>query len=78
MLTSGVCISQLPTDNSSISGVPGVITDCPPLVIDAHFNSTLILIGASHKTSFSIGTVSTRVNCVKYTLHNDDEVLTHA
>ena len=63
MLTSGVCISQLPADHSSISAVPEVITYCPPLVIDAHLHSTLILIGASHQTNITIGTVATGSDC---------------
>ena len=62
MLTSSVSITQLLADNSSISVVPGVITHCPPLVIDAHFHSTLILIGASHQTNISISTVATGVD----------------
>ena len=56
MLTSGVCISQLLADHSSISAVPEVMTHCPPLVIDTHLHSTLILIGASHQTNITIGT----------------------
>ena len=61
--TSSVCISQLLADHSSISVVPGVITHCPPLVIDAHLHSTLILIGASHQTNITISTVATRMDC---------------
>ena len=56
MFTSSVCISQLFADHSSISTAPAVITHCPPLVIDAHLHSALILIGASHQTNISIGT----------------------
>ena len=63
--TSSVCISQLPADHSSISVVPGVITHCPPLVIDAHLHSTLILIGASYQTNITIGAVATGMNCNK-------------
>ena len=55
LLTSSVCISQLFADHSGISSVPEVITHCPPLVIDAHLHSTLILIGTSHKTNISVG-----------------------
>ena len=62
MLTSSVCISQLLADHSSIGAVPGIITHCPPLIIDAHLHSTLILIGASHQTNISIGTVATDVD----------------
>ena len=65
VLTSSVRISQLPADYSGISGVPGVITHCPPLVIDAHLHSTFILIGASHQTNISISTVSTGIYCRK-------------
>ena len=61
-LTSSVCISQLFADHSCISAVPGVITHCPPLVIDAHLHSTLILIGASHQTNSTIGTVSSDID----------------
>ena len=60
MLTSSVCISQLSADNSSISAVPAVITHCPPLVIDAHLHSTLILIGASHQTNITISAIASR------------------
>ena len=56
-LTSSVRVTQLLADHSSIIAVPRVITHCPPLIIDAHFHSTLILIGASHQTNISIGTV---------------------
>ena len=56
VLTSCVCISQLPADHSSISGVPAVIAHCSPLVIDAHLHSALILIGASHQANIAIGT----------------------
>ena len=62
MLTSSVCISQLLADHSSIGAVPVVITHCPPLVIDAHLHSTLILIGTSYQTDISIGTVATDVD----------------
>ena len=65
ILTSSVCISQLLADHSSISVVPGVIAHCPPLVIDAHLHSTLILIGASHQTNISVSTVATRIDCSK-------------
>ena len=60
LLTS---ISQLLADHCSISVAPQVITHCPPLVIDAHLHSTLILIGPSHQTNISISTVATRVDC---------------
>ena len=63
MLTSSECISQLLADHSSISVVPQVITHCPPLVIDAHLHSTLILIGASHQTNITIGTDTGRIDC---------------
>ena len=56
-------ISQLLADHGSISVVPEVITHCSPLVIDAHLHSTLILIGASHQTNISIGTVTTKNHC---------------
>ena len=62
-LTSSVCISQLLADHCSINTAPAVITHCPPLVIDTHLHSTLILIGASHQTNSSIITVSTRNYC---------------
>ena len=58
-----MCISQLCTDYSSISAAPGVITHCPPLVIDAHLHSTLILIGASHQTNISICADATDIDC---------------
>ena len=63
-LTSSVCISQLLADHSSISVVPQVITHCPPLVIDAHLHSTLILIGASHQTNITISTVTAGYYCI--------------
>ena len=63
MLTSSKCISQLFADHSCISAVPVVITHCPPLVIDAHLHSTLIVIVASHQTNISISTVATGINC---------------
>ena len=62
MLTSSVSISQLLTDYSGISAVPAVITHCPPLVIDAHFHSTLILIGASHQTNITISAVASNIS----------------
>ena len=65
-LTSSVCISQLLADYSSISVVPGVITHSPPLVIDAHFHSPLILVGAIHQTNITICTVA----CCNYYLEN--------
>ena len=61
-LTSSVRISQLFTNNRSIRTTPVVITHCPPLIIDAHLHSTLILIGASHQTNISIGTVATGID----------------
>ena len=63
-------ISQLSTNYSSISVVPVVITHCSPLVIDAHLHSTLILIGASHQTNISIGTVANGIHCSKKQWHN--------
>ena len=62
--TSAISISQLLADHSSISVVPGVITHCPPLVIDAHLHSTLILTGASHQTNISIGTVANGIDYI--------------
>ena len=59
LLTS---ISQLPAYYSGIGVTPQVITHCPPLVIDAHLHSTLILIGASHQTNISISTVASRID----------------
>ena len=56
-------MSQLLADHSSISAVPVVITHCSPPVIDAHLHSTLILIGASHQTNVTIGTVATGIDC---------------
>ena len=56
-------MSQLLADHSSISAVPVVMTHCPPPVIDAHLHSTLILIGASHQTNVTIGTVATGIDC---------------
>ena len=63
ILTFCICISQLLADHSSINVVPGVVTHCPPLVIDAHLHSTLILIGASHQTNISIGADATGIDC---------------
>jgi len=63
-------ISQLSTNYSSISVVPGVITHCPPLVIDAYLHSTLILIGAFHQTNISICTVANGIHCSKKQWHN--------
>ena len=63
LLTSSVCISHLPADHSSISAVPEMVTNCPPLVVDAHLHSTLIRIGASHQTNITISTVATGSNC---------------
>ena len=63
MLTASICISQLLANHSCISAVPVVITHCPPLVIDAHLHSTLILIGASHQTNITISTVATDIDC---------------
>ena len=56
-LTSSVRVTQLLADHGSISAVPVVMAHSPPLIIDAHFHSTLILIGASHQTDITIGTV---------------------
>ena len=61
-------ISQLFTDHGSISGIPFIATNCPPLVIDAHLHSTFILIGASHQTNITIGTVSSGID---YELDSD-------
>ena len=69
MFTSSVCISQLFADHSSISTAPAVITHCPPLVIDAHLYSALILIGASHQTNITIGTRATSANHCKEMSH---------
>ena len=63
VLTSSECISQLLANYSSISAVPEVITHCPPLVVDAHLHSTLILIGASHQTNVTICTDATSIDC---------------
>ena len=62
-LTSNVSISKLPADHSSISSVPAVITHCPPLVIDTHLHSALILTGASHQTYITICAVATGTDC---------------
>ena len=71
-LTSCVCIAQLPAHYSSIKTIPEVITHCPPLVIDAHLHSTLILIGVSHQTNISMCTVATGVDMYYdcYNIHN--------
>jgi len=58
-LTSSICISQLLADHSRIDAAPAIITHCSPLVIDAHFHSTFILIGASYQMNISISTVAT-------------------
>ena len=63
ILTSSICISQLLAHHSSIGAVPVVMTHCPPLVIDAHLHSTLILIGASHQTNISISADTSRIDC---------------
>ena len=60
-LTSSGCITQLLADNSGINTAPAIMTHCPPLVIDAHLHSTLILIGTSHQTNITIGTISTGI-----------------
>ena len=49
-----MCISHLPADHSSIVAVPRVITHSTPGIIDAHFYSALIWIGASHQTNITI------------------------
>ena len=64
VLTSSVSISQLPADHSSISSAPKIITHCPPLVVDAHFHSTLVLIRTSHQTDITIGTCDICKDCV--------------
>ena len=64
VLTSIFIVSQLLADHISISSIPVVITHSPPLVIDAHLHSTLKLIGASHQTNITIGTVATGVDYV--------------
>ena len=56
-------ISQLFADYSSISPIPVVITHCPPLVIDAHLHSTLILIGTSNKTNITICAIASEIDC---------------
>ena len=61
-LTSSIGISQLLANHCGISAVPEVITHCPPLVIDAHLHSTLILIGASHQTNTTICTDATSID----------------
>ena len=60
-LTCSVCVSQLFADHSGVSGVPTVITHCPPLIIDAQFHSTLELIRASNQTNITISTVSSGI-----------------
>jgi len=72
ILTSSVCISQLLANHSCIGGVPEVITHRPPLVIDAHLHSTLILIGASHQTNITIGTDATGIDCKNYYVIKSD------
>ena len=61
-LTSSVCIAQLPAHYSSIRSTPVVVTHCPPLVIDAHLHSTLILIGTSHQMNITINTVACSID----------------
>ena len=56
-------VSKLSTHYSGINTVPAIITHCPPLVIDAHLHSTLVLIGASHQTNIAISTVATGNYC---------------
>ena len=64
MLTFIFIVSQLLADYISISSIPEVITNCPPLVMDAHLYSTLKLIGASNQTYITICTVASGVDCV--------------
>jgi len=59
MLTS---ISQLLADHCSITSIPGVITHCSPLVVDAHLHSTFILGGASHETDITISAGDTHIS----------------
>ena len=66
VLTSSSCITQLLTDHSGINSAPTIITHCPPLVVDAYFHSTFILIGASHQTNITISTVSTGIYCKQW------------
>ena len=60
VLTPAVRISQLFANHCGIRIIPAVITHCSPLVIDTHFHSTLIPIGATNKTNIAIGTSGTR------------------
>ena len=64
-LTSSGCITQLLADHTGINTVPAIMTHCPPLVIDAHLHSTLILIGTSNQTNITISTDSTGIYCSK-------------
>ena len=51
--------SKLYTSNCSIRSSPWVITHCPPLVVIAHFHSSLQLIGSTHHTNISSCAVGT-------------------
>ena len=80
LLTFISIISQLLADHISISSIPKVITHCPPLVIDTHLHSTLILIGASYQTNISICTVASGVDYVignKWLCHTTESSWIH-
>ena len=47
-------VSKLRTDNLSIIVVPGIITDCTPLVLITNLNSSLTAIGPTNKSNSTI------------------------
>ena len=53
--------SKLRANHLSITYSPVVITHCSPLVINANLNTSLVLIGPSHQSNFTILTW----NCIK-------------
>ena len=57
--------SKLSTNNVGIRiSFPCVVTHCPPLVVIAHFHSSLQLIGSTHQTSVSSCAVSEICHCI--------------
>ena len=74
--TWSVGIFQLFTNRSGISSTPWIVTNCPPLVIDTHFHSTLIFIHTANKADITIGAIWTNwVNCYNKKIFTDIKLL---
>lgn len=53
--TCSIVEIELPANDLSFADIPVVVTDSPPVVVEAHLNSTFILKVTANKTSLTVG-----------------------